>query len=117
MRSVPRWILADNRIGTCNRCPANDSNVYDVLRYISYAKGTRTRSERVREFVTFVLDTYEKSGENELSMDNLRELIQLKYRTMPNALKHLGSPEDIVEDYLSLQHELYSIENMIDSIA
>jgi type I restriction enzyme R subunit len=103
---------------------ALDSDVYDVLRYISYAKETMTRHERAaiirgfyleqldteaREFVEFVLDTYEKSGENELSMENLRELVQLKYRTMPDAVKRLGSPEEIVKDYLELQHELYSV--------
>ena len=101
---------------------AEDSDVYDVLRYISYAKETMTRHERAsiirdyyleqleegeRDFVSFVLDTYEKSGENELSMENLRGLVQLKYRTMPDAVKHLGSPQEIVHDYLELQHELY----------
>lgn len=101
---------------------AEDSDVYDVLRYISYARETMSRHERARiirdyyldqleederDFVTFVLDTYEKSGENELSMENLRGLVQLKYRTMPDAIKHLGSPEEIVADYLELQRELY----------
>lgn len=101
---------------------AEDSDVYDVLRYISYAKETMTRHDRAmiirnyymeqlsssqRDFVSFVLDTYEKSGENELSMENLRELVQLKYRTMPDAVEQLGSPEAIVEDYLDLQRELY----------
>jgi type I restriction enzyme R subunit len=102
---------------------ADDSDVYDVLRYISYARETMSRHERAglireyyldqleedeRDFVTFVLDTYEKSGENELSMENLRGLVQLKYRTMPDAIKHLGSPEEIVTDYLELQRELYA---------
>ncbi|MDN5275241.1 MAG: putative repair helicase RadD [Candidatus Saccharibacteria bacterium] len=101
---------------------AEDSDVYDVLRYVSYAKETMTRYERAliirnyyleqleegeRDFVSFVLDTYEKSGENELSMENLRGLVQLKYRTMPDAVKHLGSAQEIVHDYLELQHELY----------
>jgi len=101
---------------------AEDSDVYDVLRYISYAKDTMTRHERAsvirnyyleqledgeRDFVSFVLDTYEKSGENELTMENLRGLVQLRYRTMPDAVKHLGSPQEIVQDYLELQHELY----------
>lgn len=102
---------------------AQDSDVYDVLRYISYAKETMTRYERAsiirdyylnqledgeREFVSFVLDTYEKSGENELSMENLRGLVQLKFNTMPDAVKKLGSAEEIVNDYLQLQHELYA---------
>jgi type I restriction enzyme R subunit len=55
---------------------APDSDIYDVLRYIAYAKETMTRAERAslvreyyleqlddaeKEFVLFVLDTYEKS--------------------------------------------------------
>lgn len=103
---------------------AEQSDVYDVLRYISYAKDTMTRHERAaiirdyyfeqleanqRDFVSFVLDTYENSGENELSMENLRGLVQLKYRTMPDAVAQLGSPEEIVEDYLELQKELYAV--------
>lgn len=102
---------------------AEDSDVYDVLRYISYAKETMTRIERAgiirnyyleqldenqREFVSFVLDTYEKGGENELSMENLTGLVQLKYHSLPDATKQLGSPQDIVEDYLELQRELYA---------
>jgi len=102
---------------------AEDSDVYDVLRYISYAKEAMTRYERSaiirdyyleqlnegeRDFVSFVLDTYDKSGENELSMENLRGLVQLKYRTMPDAVRELGSPQEIVEDYLGMQYELYN---------
>jgi type I restriction enzyme R subunit len=103
---------------------AEESDVYDVLRYISYAKKTMTRHERAstlrdfyleqlddnqKEFVTYVLDTYEKSGENELSMENLRGLVQLKFNTMPDAVKALGTPEEIVEEYLELQQELYAV--------
>lgn len=102
---------------------AEDSDVYDVLRYISYAKETMTRAERAgiirnyyleqldenqRAFVSFVLDTYEKGGENELSMENLTGLVQLKYHSLPDATKQLGSPQEIVDDYLELQRELYA---------
>lgn len=102
---------------------AEDSDVYDILRYISYAKETMTRAERAgiirnyyleqldenqREFVSFVLDTYEKGGENELSMENLTGLVQLKYHSLPDATKRLGSPQEIVDDYLELQRELYA---------
>lgn len=103
---------------------AEDSDVYDVLRYISYARETITRHDRARimrdyyleqlevgerDFVSFVLDTYENSGENELSMENLQGLVELKYHTMPDAVRWLGSPEEIVEDYLELQKELYAV--------
>ncbi len=103
-------------------CDADDSDVYDVLRYIAYAKETMTRVERAgivreyyleqlddseREFVKFVLGVYEKEGENELSMQNLTSLVNLKYKTMRDATSALGSAEEIVNDYLELQKELY----------
>lgn len=104
-------------------CDAEDSDVYDVLRYIAYAKETMTRVERARivreyyleqlddnerEFVSFILDTYEKQGENELSMQNLTSLVSLRYKTMRDATSLLGSAEEIVDDYLELQTELYA---------
>jgi len=102
---------------------ASDSDVYDVLRYIAYARETMTRGERAglvreyymeqldeseREFVSYVLDTYEKIGENELSLQNLSTLVRLKYRTMKDAVARLGRAEQIVEDYLEMQKELYA---------
>jgi len=104
-------------------CDAEDSDVYDVLRYIAYAKETMTRVERAgivreyyleqlddneREFVSYILDTYEKEGENELSMKNLTSLVRLQYRTMRDATSLLGSADEIVGDYLELQRELYA---------
>lgn len=104
-------------------CDAEDSDVYDVLRYIAYAKETMTRVERAgivreyyleqlndseREFVRFVLGMYEEQGENELSMQNLTSLIRLQYQTMRDATAQLGSAEEIVGDYLQLQQELYA---------
>ena len=101
---------------------AEDSDVYDALRYIAYAKEAMTRSERVgivreyyleqlddgeRSFVDFILETYEKSGEKELFMKNLSPLVRLRYRTMADAVAQLGSPNEIVQDYLELQAELY----------
>jgi type I restriction enzyme R subunit len=101
---------------------ATDSDVFDVLRYVAYSRDTITRSERVslmrdyyfeqlddaeKEFVHFVLGVYEESGENELLLDSLKGLIQLKYRTLTDASKILGSPKDIVKDFFELQKELY----------
>lgn len=102
---------------------AEDSDVYDVLRYIAYAKETMTRSERAglvreyyleqlddneRDFVDFVLDTYEREGEGELSLYKLKSLVNLKYHTMRDASEKLGEPSEIVRDYLELQQELYA---------
>jgi type I restriction enzyme R subunit len=60
-----------------------------------------------KEFVKFVLKTYETEGENELSLENLSTLVRLKYHTMKDAVARLGRAEEIVEDYLELQRELY----------
>lgn len=102
---------------------AEDSDVYDVLRYIAYAKDMITRVERSQlvrnyyleqlepeqqEFVRFVLNAYERDGEKELSLENLTGLIRLKYQTMRDATEHLGGAEEIVEDYLEMQKELYA---------
>jgi type I restriction enzyme R subunit len=104
---------------------APDSDIYDVLRYIAYAKETMTRAERAslvreyyleqlddneKEFVLFILDTYEKAGEKELSMDNLNRLIELKYRTTNEGMSILGEAQEIVKDYLELQKEIYEVE-------
>jgi type I restriction enzyme R subunit len=101
---------------------AEDCDVYDVLRYVAYARQTITRCERAslvreyyldqldaneKEFVSFILKTYESEGENELSLENLSTLIRLKYHTMRDAVTNLGRAESIVDDYLELQRELY----------
>lgn len=102
---------------------AEKSDTYDVLRYIAYAKKVITRSKRaeivrghylkqldenVREFVMFVLDIYERSGERELGAEKLAGLVNLKYKTLPDAKAKLGSAQDIVKQYLELQRELYT---------
>ena len=102
---------------------AQDSDIYDVLRYIAYAKETMTRVERAgivreyyleqlndneRDFISFILDTYERGGEKELSMQKLKSLVNLKYHTLRDATEKLGEPDEIVHDYLELQKELYA---------
>lgn len=102
---------------------AEDSDVYDVLRYIAYAKDTMTRYERAgivreyyleqldeneREFVNFILDVYERDGEKELGMERLKGLVNIKYHTLRDAETKLGTAQEIVKDYLDLQNELYA---------
>lgn len=102
---------------------ADGCDVYDVLRYVAYAKDTITRLERAglvreyyleqldnheRTFVEFILKTYETDGENELTRENLNNLLEIKYRTLKEAVGQLGNPKEIVHDYLELQKELYA---------
>lgn len=104
---------------------ARDSDVYDVLRFVAYAKDTMTRAERAglvrkyyleqlndneQEFVKFILNVYERDGEKELTMQKLKSLVNLKYHTLRDAEARLGSAHEIARDYLELQHELYALE-------
>lgn len=102
---------------------AQDSDVYDVLRYIAYAKEAMTRHERSgivreyyldqlndneRDFVDFILSVYERDGEKELTMEKLKSLVNIKYHTLRDAERKLGSAQEIVNDYLEMQCELYA---------
>lgn len=101
---------------------AQDSDVYDVLRYIAYAAEIISRVERAgfvrnsfleslpekeQQFVQFVLNTYEQSGENELTMENLKQLLELQFNTTEEAIEKVGSSEEIVKDYKGAQIALY----------
>jgi type I restriction enzyme R subunit len=102
---------------------AKDSDFYDILRFVCFGDNLITRQDRVdtmdedylnglnekkADFARFVLDTYIKSGEDELSQENISRFIQLKYRTLPDATAKLGSAEKITENYVELQKQLYS---------
>lgn len=104
---------------------AKDSDIYDVLRYVAFAKEALTREYRADHidtnfyeeldedeevFVRFVLDKYEKSGVNELSDDNLKNLLHIKYGSSHDAVTRLGSVENVRSKYHELQKELYEVE-------
>lgn len=64
-----------------------------------------------QRFVEYVLNVYESEGEKELSQENLSSLIRLKYRTMKDAQREIGTADKIVHEYLDLQKELYGDTN------
>ena len=68
------------------------------------------KDDKEKEFVLFILDTYEKAGEKELSMENLTRLLELKYHTTNEGMSILGEAQEIVKDYLELQKEIYEVE-------
>lgn len=101
---------------------ANDSDVYDVLAYVAYATETMTRHQRVlkaqseishlyddkqNDFVDFVLSQYDKHGVGQLSVKNMRGLLELKYNSLPDAVDHLGSTAAIRETFVGSQKYLY----------
>jgi type I restriction enzyme R subunit len=102
---------------------ATESDLYDVLAYISFAAPKKTRekratgarrqvalqfSDRTRDFIDFVLDHYVTEGVEELDPLKLPELLQLKYGGVNDALKEIGASADIVRDaFFDFQKFLY----------
>ncbi len=101
---------------------AENSDLYDVLAYIAYARPPITRAERVdshrgqalrgyefrqQEFLRFVLDHYIARGVTELDTDKLPQLIELKYHSVGDAVAELGPARDIREVFEGFQRHLY----------
>lgn len=101
---------------------AEDSDLYDVLAYIAFNMPPVSRSERVesrrayilkgydyeqREFLKFVLGHYVVRGVTELDTEKLPQLIDLKYDSVGDAIKELGSVDAIRRTFIDFQERLY----------
>ena len=102
---------------------ATESDLYDVLAYLSFAAPKKTRekraagarkkvalqfSERTRDFIDFVLDHYVTEGVEELDPSKLPELLQLKYGGVSDALTALGvNAESVRVAFSDFQKFLY----------
>ncbi|MDN3645771.1 DEAD/DEAH box helicase family protein [Pontixanthobacter aestiaquae] len=99
-----------------------DSDLFDVLAYIAYARPPTTRTERVKgrrgdilsqydpktqEFLDFVLSHYVAEGVEQLDTDNLKGLLTLKYGSTHDAAERLGSVKDIRTNFVGFQRGLY----------
>lgn len=100
-----------------------DSDLYDVLKHVAYNKEMVPRSDRAAfakthfdatyspaqiEFLEFILGQYVQAGFTELDADKLSELLKLKYSTISDAKKSLGSVDLIRETFLGFQGGLYA---------
>ncbi|MEF2154991.1 DEAD/DEAH box helicase family protein [Luteimonas sp. FXH3W] len=102
---------------------AEDSDVFDVLAYVAYARAPITRAKRAEfakssisqeyvsdrraAFLDFVLDHYVSEGVDELSLDKLAPLLQLKYYAINDAFAELGTPDQIRDAFVGFQQYLY----------
>lgn len=101
---------------------AENSDLFDVLAYVAFEAAPETRSERASKaqvvmhqqfndkqqaFVDFVLAQYVKQGVDELDAEKLSPLLKLKYTALNDALKDLGSPEQIRQVFFGFQRYLY----------
>lgn len=105
---------------------AQNSDLFDVLAYIAYAKHPISRSERVETrktdilseydqelqiFLDFVLGQYEEQGVAELDQTKLPTLLELKYSSTSDAANQLGSISKIKDAFVGFQRYLYMSES------
>ncbi len=102
---------------------AENSDLLDVLEYISFLQPPITREQRVanaqtsifssltneqKQFVEFVLSKYIEVGVEELDQEKLPFLLTLKYKALEDAKDILGSIENIRSLFVGFQGHLYT---------
>ncbi len=102
---------------------AKDSDLFDVLEYIAYAKTPVSRAARVatnrdnihnlldakqREFVEYVLRNYVNVGVDELDVGRLSTVLTAKYGSIHAAQQELGTVQNIQKTFVDFQQQLYA---------
>ena len=75
--------------------------------FLRYLDKIEKENAEQQQFLNFVLDQYVNKGVGELSDDKLKPLLELKYNTIADAKKVLGSSEIIRETFIGFQKFLY----------
>jgi type I restriction enzyme R subunit len=101
---------------------AENSDLFDVLEYTSFAMKPITREKRVaqaqskifdgltneqKDFLEFVLTKYIETGVEELFQENLPDLLTLKYHAIDDATVILGGVQNIRTTFINFQKYLY----------
>ena len=101
---------------------AENSDLFDVLEYIAYAKTPVSRAARVetnkgniynmlnekqRDFVSYVLRNYVDVGVDELDVGKLSTALTAKYGSLHAAQQELGTVEEIQGTFVDFQQHLY----------
>jgi type I restriction enzyme R subunit len=101
---------------------AENSDLFDVLEYISYSRKPITRADRVKsaesnifallnenqkDFISFVLRNYVQDGVDELDIGKLSTVIKSKYGGIPEAEEALGNLDQINKMFIDFQQYLY----------
>lgn len=101
---------------------AENCDLLDVLEYIAYATTPIDRKERAkrlkdyteslsdaqRQFVEYIINAYIKSGIEELRMDKLKTLLELKFGSLPEGINALGSVPIARQTFKDAQRHLYA---------
>ena len=64
-------------------------------------------NDNQKEFIDFVLSRYVEGGVDELDLDRLSSLIELKYNTVHDGLEVLGNVDEIKRTFIEFQKHLY----------
>ena len=101
---------------------AENSDLLDVLEYVTFTTPPITRVERVRRarshmfdllsdeqkgFLEFVLEKYIETGVDELAERKLADLLILKYQAIDDATRRLGDVQSIRSTFMDFQRFLY----------
>ena len=104
---------------------AENADIFDVLRYIAYARAPKARKERAdiarpainqeftskqQAFLDFVLSHYVDQGIDELNPSKVAALVNLRYQTATDAMLELGPASEIRRIFLNFQPLLYPPE-------
>jgi len=104
---------------------AENSDLFDVLEYISFNIQPIDRLDRVektspailnslsvkeKEFIEFVLEKYVDAGFGELNEEKIPDLLELQYGSLSDATNKLGGVNQIRELFFNFQKDLYSLE-------
>lgn len=105
---------------------AEDSDIFDILSHIAYAKNMRTRQERADigcrriedqfdpkmvAFLDFVLGSYVKNGVDDLDRSKLRDFVKLRFGTAKECAAELGGMPAVVDAFVGFQKQLYTPSN------
>ena len=107
---------------------AENSDLFDVLEYISFHIQPIARAERAsqakpkileglslqkRDFLEFVLFKYIDTGVGELDQAKLPSLIELKYHSITDGMEKLGGVNEVRKLFFGFQKHLYATSNLI----
>jgi type I restriction enzyme, R subunit len=101
---------------------APNSDIFDVLAYIRFTLAPLSRSERadaarsrglggyeveMRDFLDFVLRSYEVHGIDELAPSKIADFLRIRYGGTNDAKRRLGSVAAIREAFVGIQGHLF----------
>jgi len=101
---------------------AENSDLFDVLAYISYNTTPITREDRAERgkaavsstyedklaaFLEFVLGQYVETGVEDLSREKLSDYLTIKFGSPGEGAKELGGIDKAIESYIGFQTHLY----------